>query len=264
MSLPQSTGHTSSDGDRHRLWVAAASDIGPVRTENQDDWALRPAASGRAILVVADGMGGHRGGARAAAVAVAAASATLTAAEDADAAHTAAHDAANAAVGVHNRESGQDAGTTLVTAVVSEHRVTLGSIGDSRAYLVRAGGATLLTDDHSWVGEQVRAGLMTEQQAAVDPRRNMLTRAVMGGSVTADVHTAALRHGDVVVLCTDGFWGSLTVADIGAALSVSGPLEDVVAGAVAGALAAGADDNVTVVACRVHPVGGAVEQDRPR
>jgi protein phosphatase len=139
----------------------------------------------------------------------------------------------------------------MVAAVLEGGRLTLAHAGDSRAYLLRDGEATQLTSDHSVTGELVHAGTLDPETARHDPRRNYVTRALLGDRVEPDVAELALISGDVVVLCTDGLWEPLTDGQIaGLAGGDAAPAE----GArrlVAAALAAGATDNVTAVVGRL-------------
>lgn len=234
-----------------RLDLAAVSDRGTVRKENQDRWALRPLAGGCA-LVLADGMGGHADGAIAAHLAVEAAAGHLTEAADPGAALEGAVAAAAGAVAAHRRaHSGAMSGTTLVLAVVAGDRVRLANVGDSRGYRIRDGVAEQLTEDHSWIAEQVRDGRLNPERALHHPGRNMLTRALTGEPVDADLFSAELVAGDVLLLCSDGVWDAVDDARLAAAMSAGATLEAAVAGLCDHALAAGSTDNVTVVACRL-------------
>jgi len=234
-----------------RLELAAVSDRGTVRKENQDRWALRPLPQGCA-LVLADGMGGHADGAIAAHLAVEAAAGHLTGAADPGAALEGAVAAAAGAIAAHRgAHSGAMSGTTLVLAVVGGDRVWLANVGDSRGYRIRDGVAVQLTEDHSWIAEQVRDGRLDPERALHHPGRNMLTRALTGEPVDADLFSADLVAGDVVLLCSDGVWDAVDDARLAGAMSPGAALEAAVAGLCDHALAAGSTDNVTVVACRL-------------
>jgi protein phosphatase len=237
------------------LELAAVSDRGTVRRENQDRWALRPLPGG-CVLVLGDGMGGHADGAVAAHLAVEAAAAHVTAAADPGSALGGAVARAGDAVAAHRRaHGGAMCGTTLVVAVVTRDRVRLANVGDSRAYLIRDGAALQLTQDHSWTAEQVRDGRLDADRAVHHPGRNMLTRALTGEPVDADLFTAELRGGDVVLICSDGVWDAVDDTRIADAMQPGAALDAAVAALCDQALAAGSTDNVTVVACRVHDAG---------
>ena len=241
---------SSASSDSHQL--AAATHIGPVRQENQDVFAATPLRGGEGVaLLVADGMGGLPGGGEAASAAAAAAVAVLAAGRAERGTVLAAVLAANSAVGALRAEIGGQPGTTLTIAAVDGVRAVIGHAGDSRAYLVRGGDARVLTSDHSWVGEQVRAGVLTPGSERRHPRRNVITRAVMGDELEPEAPAIELRAGDVLMLCSDGFWEPLADEDIASLLETPGPLTAVLERAVGAALDAGATDNVTVIAIRL-------------
>jgi serine/threonine protein phosphatase PrpC len=232
--------------------IAAATHIGPVRQENQDVFAVTPLRGDDGVaLIVADGMGGLPGGLQAAAAAVAAAVDVLAAGQAERPTLVAAVEAANRAVRSVRSEIGGQPGTTLTIATVSGSEAVIGHAGDSRAYLVRAAAASVLTSDHSWVGEQVRAGALDAGSERRHPRRNVITRAVMGEELEPEVLSIALRAGDLLMLCSDGFWEPLGDDEIAAFLDTPGPLTAVVERAAQAALDAGATDNVTLVALRL-------------
>jgi serine/threonine protein phosphatase PrpC len=228
--------------------VAAATHIGPVREENEDTFAATPMGGGAGVgLVVADGMGGLPGGGEAAAAACEAAIARLAAADGPDV----AVQSGNTAVARLRDDMGGQPGTTLTVAAVLDGHAVIGHAGDSRAYLVRDGVATVLTTDHSWVGEQVRSGALAPGSERRHSRRNIITMAAMGDAIEPQVVTVELRPGDVLALCSDGFWEPLEDAHIAALLETPGPLTAVVERAAEAALEAGGTDNVTVLALRV-------------
>jgi serine/threonine protein phosphatase PrpC len=231
--------------------VAAATHIGPVRKENQDAFGATPLSGQNGIaLLVADGMGGLPGGGEAATAAVTAALEVLAAGAADRETVIAAVLAANTAVGELRASIGGQPGTTLTIAAVSGRHAAIGHAGDSRAYLVSDGEALLLTSDHSWVGEQVRAGALPPGSERHHQRRNVITRAVMGGDLEPEAVDLELGVGDVLVLCSDGFWEPLRDPDIATLIATPGPLTAVVARAAEAALDAGATDNVSLVALR--------------
>ncbi len=229
--------------------TAGFTDIGPVRKENQDAWGALPSPDGGWALLLADGMGGHAGGREAATAALEAAAQVLLG-DDPASRLQAAVSAANQAVGEVAIEIGGAPGTTLVLAVINGEEATIANIGDSRAYLIASGSASPVTEDHSWVGEQVRLGRLTPEEIRRHPRRNMITRAVMGEAVTPDVFTVQLGAGATLLLCSDGVWEPLDDSRIAELLSGDGPLDAQVEQLCRAALDAGGTDNVTAVAVR--------------
>jgi serine/threonine protein phosphatase PrpC len=142
-------------------------------------------------------------------------------------------------------------GSTVVAGVVSGDRLYLGSVGDSRAYLINDSTIYQLSFDHSWVAEQVRAGLITESDARHHPRKNLLTRAVgSSAEVHVDIGTFELVSGDCVLFCTDGLTNLLSddelVEAIGGKAAKAAALK-----LVELANERGAPDNVTAVIARV-------------
>jgi protein phosphatase len=240
------------DGDI-ALELAAVSDRGTVRDENQDAFSMVPLARlGGCVLVLADGMGGYAGGGPAADAAVRQAVDRL---RDSSTAHDDLADAvaeANAAIAMQRAErGGGPAGTTLVVAVIAGGRVSLANVGDSRAYVVRGGRALQVTEDHSVIAEAVRAGHLAPGNASEAPSRSLLSRALMGEPVEADLFSLSLKPGDVLLLCSDGAWDPLGSDRLGRLVGADGPLDTLVARACDSALDAGSTDNVTLVACRM-------------
>lgn len=235
--------------------VAGVTDRGTVRTENQDVWeafiGAESAFPGRVGLVVADGMGGHHGGREAAEAAVEAAVSTLREGGPPPELVEAAVQDANAAVAGVREVIGGEPGTTLVLAVVDGDRALIGNVGDSRAYLVRGGLIAQLTFDHTWVGDEVRAGRLSPDEVRRHARRNVITRAVMGIPVVADVLATGLQRGDTLLLCTDGVWEPLSDEQIAELVSDAGPLVRDLERLCEAALDAGGRDNVTAVAARL-------------
>jgi protein phosphatase len=146
-------------------------------------------------------------------------------------------------------------GTTVVAAVHPPNSRTLivCHVGDSRAYRLRDGEFTLLTDDHSWVHEQVAAGFLTEEAARSHPLKNVVTQA-LGGSTDPRVDNleTELVHGDLYLLCSDGLNSMLTDDEIAELLAPGGSLEEVAMRLIAAANERGGNDNISVVLLRPH------------
>ena len=137
--------------------------------------------------------------------------------------------------------------TTMVVAVIRGSHLTVANVGDSRAYLIRNNKAGQITRDHNLVGEMVRDGILTEQQALVSKAKNKLTRSLGGEpDVHVDTFELDLQPGDRVFLCTDGLTRYALKSDI-AALAGSGPISQAVDFSIDYALRKGGADNVTVL-----------------
>lgn len=243
----------TSDAAVFTVEVAGYTDRGTVRNENQDAWDALTLPWG-AALVVADGMGGHHGGRESAEAAVHAASASLRAFDGSgdltELVRAAVHDANVAVDGVRQRIGG-DPGTTLVIAAIGrDGRAVVGNVGDSRAYLITSNEARPITEDHSWVAEQVRAGLLDAAATRDHLRRNVITRAVMGDEVVADTFTVQLEPGVTLMLCSDGVWEPLSDHAMAAIVNGTATLHDAARRLCTDALSAGSADNVTAAAAR--------------
>ena len=142
-------------------------------------------------------------------------------------------------------------GTTLTALLLQKGRAFLAHIGDSRAYLLRSGDLRQLTNDHSLVAEQVRAGALTPEQARTSARRHVITRALgIEDNVVADFAEHAVKRDDTFLLCTDGLTEMLDDRELGMTLAKSAP-RDAVQRLVDRANALGGRDNITVVVVRI-------------
>lgn len=231
---------------RLRLRYAARSDIGLVRQGNEDS-----GYAGGHMLVVADGMGGHAAGELASATAVATfaeldreppGDQVLTALADAV---DQAHDELSRVISASPDFAGM--GTTVTALSWEGDRVALAHVGDSRAYLLRDGELSQLTKDHTFVQTLVDAGRITQEEAAVHEKRNLLIKALDGvHHVEPDLSMREVKAGDRFLLCSDGLSGVLTPAEIRDLLTSGDPTGSVTS-LVERAIEAGAPDNVTCV-----------------
>lgn len=165
-----------------------------------------------ALFVVADGMGGYAAGEVASSVAVQTIAKTYFEAANGEALQGLAQAIkdANESILTMAREkpSYQGMGTTIVVAVICQGILYVANIGDSRAYLIRKGRMRQITEDHSWVAEQVRAGVLTQDQARNHIHRNVITRSLgTQSSVVADVFVEPVHEGDILLMCSDGLHG---------------------------------------------------------
>ncbi len=236
------------------LHVAMRTDVGLRRERNEDFLATRAVRLG-VFAIVCDGMGGHRGGERASRVAVAAAVASLEQTSRGEA-YDALRDAAlnaNDAVVVESAEHEEYAGmgTTLVAALIGAETATIANIGDSRAYVLRADGRLeRITKDHSLVAAMVERGEITEEEAERHPRRNVITRALGEPDVEPDLFATVLAPGDVLLLASDGLHGMIGAEAIRDVLMHQREPARACDQLVERALAAGGDDNISVIVAR--------------
>lgn len=230
------------------LRYAAKTDVGLVRSNNQDSGYASPH-----LLVVADGMGGHAGGDVASSVAIArlALLESDTPATDIVAALENAVLDANEAIVRRAREDVQLAGlgTTVTALLRTENKFALAHIGDSRAYLVRDGQATLVTKDHTFVQRLIDEGRLTPEEAERHPQRSMVMRVL--GDVDADPELdVSLRPaivGDRWMLCSDGLSGLVSLETISESLQQIDDPDECADHLIQLALKAGGPDNITCV-----------------
>jgi PPM family protein phosphatase len=238
-----------------RLSSFAGSDVGRMRSGNEDSYFC-----GQTVFAVADGLGGHQGGEVASATAVEPLARLdgrgfADPGEAAEALATAIREANQA---ILDRAAGDPAlygmGTTVTAAAVAgDGQVQLAHVGDSRAYLLREGALDQLTTDHTVVGELVRRGRLTPQQAAIHPERSILTRAVgLDPRVPVDLpDPLELRSGDQLLLCSDGLTEAVDDGRITALLSAAPDGQTACRSLIDAANDAGGPDNITVVLVRV-------------
>jgi protein phosphatase len=223
------------------------------------------------LFAVADGVGGHEGGEWASQTAVS----VLTGEVARQLAHSGPLDALRAAFGTANlavldgaappMRPGRRAATTLVAALVRDGTLWWAHVGDSRLYLVRQGRSQRITQDHSWVEEQVRAGFMTQEDALLSGRRHAITRSI-GFDRTVDVDEGGpipLRSGDVMILCSDGLHGQVTDEEL------AGVVQQLLPEAAAERLVAlsnerGGPDNISVIICAMFDASSGESEGRPR
>lgn len=227
----------------------AISHTGLVRPGNEDYFILDTELG---LLAVADGMGGHRAGEVASYLALRALKEKLLnyrAGEPLSGLMAAAYFAnqvvLRSSLSSHGREG---MGTTMTAIWVVGSRGYLAHIGDSRAYLHRDGQLQHLTDDHSYVGELVRCGSLTLDEARHHPRRNVLTRALgTEEKVAIDSREIELKPGDQLLLCTDGLYEVISEAEIQNIIGSNQELQTTVQKLLGLALERGGPDNITVV-----------------
>lgn len=226
--------------------VYALTDVGKVRAVNQDALVI---AEDMLLYGVADGMGGHNGGETASA---GARDGLIDSLRD----QTPSLDALREGITQVNaalfKQQAEDEklsgmGTTLSVIWMSEHFVYLGHVGDSRVYRFREGKLEQMTDDHSLVGELMRAGYLTPEQAENHPNKNVILRAVgTEAGIDVDLAVEERKPGDLWLICSDGLHGMVPDSKMEAILSVNTP-EASAKILMEAALQAGGRDNISVV-----------------
>ncbi len=246
----------------------SATDVGQKRDHNEDSYLCSDELG---LYAVADGMGGHLGGDEASRMAVEVLEREMRArlvpaangprsASVAEAMHEATVLASRAiydsAQAIPERAG---MGTTLTGLCFHGGSLSLCHVGDSRAYLLRDGRARQLTQDHSWIQEQVRAGLLSPGDAIVSRFRNIITRSVgFEPTVTPDLFTMPVEAGDCYLICSDGLSNYCSVEEIGRVLGAQFYGEAPRA-LVEIANQRGGDDNIT---CVVVYVANTLSADR--
>lgn len=196
------------------MFICACSDVGKVREINQDGYFYFDDEK-LPIFIVADGMGGHKAGEIASNLAIS----TIEDYYEDNKEKIIAKEMfvpkfINESISLANEkilkesqndESLRGMGTTVTLAIRFEKELYIGHVGDSRAYLLRENKLTQLTHDHSLVGELLRTGSITKEEAFNHPKKNIITRALgTDDSINVDVVTKELMIKDIVILCTDG------------------------------------------------------------
>ncbi len=245
------------------LKVGARSDVGMIRSGNEDNF-FAEADDRRGVFVVADGMGGHAAGEVASEMAVQIVARNLlplTSVLDRAASERLAQAMKDANRAIYDRMLAevdkQGMGTTASVLVLSDNQFLIGQIGDSRIYLLRDGALSQLTKDHSYVQEQVDAGLLTPEQARYHPYSNVITRCVGAGeSVEADIYQGEMRPGDVFLLASDGLTGMVDDRRLQAMLLARSGPGRIVDALIAEANGRGGLDNITAIVIQVVGVDG--------
>jgi protein phosphatase len=246
-----------------RLSSAVASHPGLRREENEDAYCVRPDLG---LYLVADGMGGHAAGEVASKVAVEAIEAFVADTRTADVNRTwpfpfdralsldgnrlkAAFRLANRRItaAMEGNESLRGMATTAAALLFGQGTPVVAHVGDSRIYRRRGGRLDQVTQDHSWVSEQVRAGTMTEADARQHPWRNVVTRALAGGDdPDVDVAELPVEAGDLLLICSDGLSSVVPKPAIEQILKAQKDLDGACDALIHAANDAGGPDNITV------------------
>lgn len=228
---------------RMQLEVGFSTDVGRQRQRNEDSFAVHVPMDGTGapdgsspddaidiagLMLVADGMGGERAGDRASQITAERLKSWFVDGTYREWPETSGPGGLEAALGRAIRavsqeiyELGEDdpnirgLGSTVVVCLMTQDRLVLGHVGDSRCYRLRGSTLELLTTDHSWVQRQVDAGVISPEAARSHPQRNILTRS-LGDSLPPEVDIASfdVRHGDLFMLCSDGLTGGVSDGEI--------------------------------------------------
>ena len=239
------------------LEIVLRTDTGRVREHNEDAVFANPHLG---FVVLADGMGGYNAGEVASGMAttfirtemarwLAQAGASPQSTDVRRALEICVENANHAILGASlSNPQYAGMGTTLVVAVFHGSRLILGHIGDSRCYRLRDAALQQITRDHSWLQEQVDAGLLTAQQAALSSNRNLVTRALgVEPNVLMEVNEFQVAPNDLFLLCSDGLTDMVSDSDLAELVRAPMPLEEKATLLIDTANANGGRDNVSVL-----------------
>ncbi|ADU30807.1 Stp1/IreP family PP2C-type Ser/Thr phosphatase [Evansella cellulosilytica] len=235
------------------------TDVGQLRPHNEDDGAFQQDNLGQLIALVADGMGGHQAGDVASKMTKEALinkwkqnDTQFTAGEAEKWLEDAIHEV-NSTLYEHaqNNPECEGMGTTLVAAICNSQFISVAHVGDSRIYLKSPTGLKQMTEDHTLVGELVRSGQITEEEAMFHPRKNVVLRALgTEPSIKVDIDTIHWEEGSSLLLCSDGLTNKIDDDDINEMLSLNKPLHTIAEGFIQMANDRGGEDNVTIAIVR--------------
>lgn len=262
-----------------RLDIAALSDVGRRKKNNEDSYVIvREGAKNLnlfkegALVCVADGLGGHTGGEIASKLAVKIVGELIKekpprSAQNGDDANEqnegplpkvrSAIEKANESIFQTNKDlvrTRRPMGTTLLTAIITPKKIYIGNVGDSRCYHIRDGEILAQTEDHSWVDEQVKMGLMSKSEAETDRRKNIVTRCVgTHEEVTVDTYRWHIVPGDMLLMCTDGLVNMVKDDEIKREFQRNASAAEIAHRLVTKANEYGGKDNITVVVVNISP-----------
>jgi protein phosphatase len=246
--------------------IAGFTDQGKARSNNEDAVWTDPETG---LIIVADGMGGHKSGEVASGMAISTIPEHFkqltkagSAGEIADNSFSAVTNRLGYCLKMANQmifeaskryPKDQGMGTTCTAAVIHDDRVSIAHVGDSRCYLIRRGDMQQLTDDHSLVMEQVRHGLLSKDDEAVQTGQNILTRSLgTSAEVKIDIDEHPVFPGDVLLLCSDGLGKELSDKEVLHVVNETPDPEQLAKRLIELANAAGGRDNVTVAVARLE------------
>lgn len=232
------------------------TDIGRLRSTNQDAFVCGKVGPDIPFAIVCDGMGGANGGNVASTIAIRTIARRLVQSYRQDMSMASMQNVLESAIAAANIEVYDEAagdpdlrgmGTTLVMAVVMGERVLVAHIGDSRAYVITADNTIeQITKDHSVVQQMVERGQITPEEAKTHPRRNFITRALgVADTVACDFAEFILPEGAKLLLCTDGLSGLVEATEMAQIIASTAP-DEVSDRLIAAANRAGGSDNITV------------------
>ncbi|MGB6743535.1 MAG: Stp1/IreP family PP2C-type Ser/Thr phosphatase [Terracidiphilus sp.] len=244
-------------GTELKIDVVALTDVGCLRTNNEDGFGYDLATN---IFVVCDGMGGMAAGEVASATAVKELVEHFAQGAGGDAStedrlfRAIVHANQQVYQMAQSNEELRGMGTTLVSVCIEGRRLLIGNVGDSRAYFMRGGVCAQITNDHSFLAEQVRKGTMNIEEAKASPLQSVITRAIgTAETVEPDIFTGDLEAGDIVLLTSDGLTRYADAKAIAALILSCSTLAEACQALIDRAKQQGAVDNVTCLLVQLLP-----------
>lgn len=253
------------------LEVGQGTDIGRTREANEDGFLTLKSVIGDesepptvALLIVADGMGGHMKGQEASSLAIRVAGEVIV--RDAvlpvlsrrasEIAIRPIHEILTGAAVHANHavaEMEADAGTTLTCALVLGHSAYVAHVGDTRVYYLNDDGLHQITQDHSLVNRLAELGQISAQEAQHHPQRNYLYRAIgQGHELKVDTYSQRLETGSHLILCSDGLWGAVSEEEILDVIRISSSPQEACNELIARANDHGGEDNITIILAKIN------------
>jgi len=251
-----------------RVVAAGRTEVGCVRKHNEDNFLVDPELG---LFVVADGLGGHAAGEVASQIVVDKVGQFITHTVEPDHTWPVDYDPSLPFDGnrlkaallladqgilndIRTNPERESMGSTVVACLVNGETVTLVHVGDSRAYLLNKDGIQQVTQDHSWVAEQVANGILTPEEARRHPFRNVITQALgNGGDLDISVRELRVAELDRILLCSDGLSGMVQDEEIWNIVQNSTDMEEAAGSLISKAMANGGEDNITVVIVAFEP-----------
>ena len=251
-----------------RITAAGRTEVGCVRKHNEDNFLMEPDLG---LFVVADGLGGHAAGEVASRIVVDRISDFITNTAERDRTWPVEYETGLSYDGnrlkasllladqgilddIRANPERESMGSTVVACLVQGDLATLIHVGDSRAYLLNPGGIQQITQDHSWVAEQVANGILTPEEARRHPFRNVITQALgNGGDLDLAIRELQVKELDRILLCTDGLSGMVQDKEIWEIVQSTSDVEAAADELINRAMENGGEDNITVVIVAFDP-----------
>ena len=231
--------------------ISLLTDIGQKRSNNQDFVNKFVNKAGVTLVIVADGMGGHRAGNIASEMSVSDLGRDWINTDHRELSHI------REIYELGQNEEYKGMGTTIEVLALVDNAVIFAHVGDSRIALIRNGEYKQLTSDHSLVNALIKAGQLTEEEAAVHPQRNIITQSIgQAAPVEADLGVQQLEPGDYILANSDGLTNMISIEQIIHIVNSPGLVEEKTSRLVAAANEAGGHDNITVALIEVESEEG--------